>query len=525
MSVENGIKWKYLVATIITIFIATPIFIQSFGCSLLNKPTHGQNGGFEAESKMIYLGASVLGQISYSLFSGLNGGFLIFPAFENRSVSHRIHRRCTEHDADGFVNTLACLSTAAVITALTAFILSVHKIGNCLNMIPINIIVVIMVKSGIELFLFGCSHYITENIAFSAVFIAISILLTLGLLLLLKKNRNPFMTIIYVIGIIVLMNLARLLFPSDFWYQHRLFMAPIKEKMSIGGFIRKIRFASLSFPTIAKNWQEILSMAVFPLIPFAVNLPTYSAGLEIPFCPERELLAFGMSNLLSSLSFYPTYFNCSGSMLFHLCGSNTRFYSFVAGLTMICLYFILHTVTRNLPTFAISLLTQFIGLSFFLSYVPILCRASTPDIVAAVVMFAGGILLGGNTIVLLVLGLLINLAMALFYTRTFRLFKTDISVKRSDDRTVITIDGMLGCHNVQSVTSVLFSEPSLVVLDLRGCTYIDMTANLDLRKAIAYRQANGYLLAATGSPPNLYKHLYGAVDLDTTKGLLPGEDA
>ncbi|KAI5168308.1 hypothetical protein PAEPH01_0021 [Pancytospora epiphaga] len=505
---------KSIVTTILITLVASPIFVQSFGKSLLTRENSGASidgvkENFENESRMIYIGSSIYGQIGYSLFSTLSGGFFIFPTFENSTVSAKIHKTCMENNPRGFVNTLFFLFLSSLLSGLVAFILSFTEFSRLLDYIPLTLIIITMVASGTRLFLFGCSLFVSSsNLLQSGVLVLISVVITLTLMLLLKKYRNPLIMLYYVLAIILVMNLFKLIFSLEQLYKWSLFSRPPSKRFSLHGFLEKIHLEAFDFSVVLNVWPDIISMGLFPIIQFGVSLPIYSYELGIPFNTSTELRAFGISNLLSSLAFYPTYFNCSGSLLFHMCGSNTRIHSIIAGFTMILLCFFFHSAAKVLPTFSVSLLLQFVGISFLLSHLPMVFKTKALDMFSLIVMITVCIYFSLGTAQLLAICLLLTYFLYIYHSRSFTYNGSTITVIENPDNSVIKVSGHLGFYNVNNLVEHILNIKKTCTIDLEACNYIDMAANFKIRKAVDTSLENGIPLHFSGRPNNFYKHLY-----------------
>ena len=75
-----------------------------------------------------------------------------------------------------------------------------------------------------------------------------------------------------------------------------------------------------------------------------------------------------ISSFVGSLSFYPSVMNCSGSILFKICGGDSRMHSILGGIAIFGLIPIFHKIIGIFPTFVITLIPEFIGLSFLIEY-------------------------------------------------------------------------------------------------------------------------------------------------------------
>lgn len=254
-------------------------------------------------------------------------------------------------------------------------------------------------------------------------------------------------------------------------------------------------------------------MAVFPLIPFAVNLPAYATAVGAGFSPAKELTALGFANLFSALSFYPTYLNCSGSILFNMCGSNSRAYSLVAGLAMLPLYFMLHRIVVILPTFVISAITQFVGISFLVGYAPTYYRASRIDKLCMAAMLVAILCTGGGVMLLIGLAAASNVCLSYLYSGTLLPAAGIVEAAEDDSQVLFLVRRKLNFYNVSAVTSRLGCPAKNVVVDLTDCLYVDITANLALRSCLEAVRSRGHSYSIVHRPGNFYHWLYAEADL------------
>lgn len=536
---KKRMSFQKIITTIVCIYIAIPIFVQAFGRELIYKKS-GENDTidtFSNESALIYLSSSFFGQIAYSLSSIMNSGFLIFPTFENSSTAAKIHKICMQ-DNGGFINTLVSLCISALLTAFISFIAVSTRITKYLKMMVKDIVLASMLITGLQIFAFGCYDFWVENNLPKLILISISISLTIGLLMIFKSSGNPFYMIIYLIGITIIMNSLRAFasnisfISSDFFTKYNLFSSGEIIALPIESFFSKIKTEEFNFKLILNNWMNIFSMAIYPLIPFIVNLPSYTSAINIDYNATREFFAFGASNLASSLFFYPTYLNCSGSILFNTCGNNTRMCSIIAAFAMLSLYFVIHYIRTYLPTFVISVVKLFIGMSFILSYAPMVFRTSYSDMVCIIIMVVIGVSFA-NPMLLVSIAALFTTFRSLIYSISILPCQRNIDI--TDDNGIVTCkapekvdycnihglteylirkktDGIITTIDISDNSSIIKTRNTNIIIDLSSCRYIDFTANTKLRQALDIVKENGIHYCIRGQPSNFYKWLYSAED-------------
>ncbi|KAI4290825.1 hypothetical protein PAPHI01_0099 [Pancytospora philotis] len=509
---------KTACATTVMIAVALPIFIHSFGRGLLHNPEAGAGplgtDMCEAYSQIIYFCATAVGQIAYALFTSFGSGFLIFPSFENSQASARINRLCTADGEHGFVNTLLCLFLAALLTFCLGFALGAFRAGDVLRRVPSIITITTTVCSGVGMILLGCFQLWSEHRGVSAALVAASLLATVSLMLLMKRYRDPYFPLYFVLGIVAVANTLRLFVSRDVLYSRRLFLPPAKHTVSIAALYRKLSWDALDLRMLRETYVDIVDMAVFPLISVAVNVPTYSSSVGASYDPDKELRAYAFANLFSGLAFYPTYFNCSGSVLFHLCGVNSRRLALFAGVAMLGVYPLIPAISAALPVLVMSLLTQFVGLSLLLTSLPKLFSASTPDMVAGLLMVAIGLYTRASMMLIIEFGLAVSVFIVLLWRAVYSCSGAGFKTSIVDDTLVITAPGILYFSNICAVLAAIDGTSKPVVVDLESCRYVDMSANMKLSEAAeSYLRRTGKRIQIRGSPRNFYGHLYRSNDI------------
>lgn len=495
--------------SIVSISIATAIFLETFGKTLLDsREEPGVDSPYEQKSKIIYVGASILGQLSYSLCSHLSTGFLILPAFDCAKSSRKIHQECIKRDPDGFINTLACLLIASLSTSAIALLFRLFIPLQYLKMLPQSIVVVMMLFSGAQFLLLGCSYYIKDieykstpvgECLLAYIFMSISLLITVSLIILLSKKKDPIFLFVYVLVLTVVMNSLRLVGATDFLYKYKLFLFSSGRPLYDEVFFSAVLWKRLSLTTVLSRWSEIVSLSIFPIIAFTVNMQTYSSALGTHLNTGRELLACGVSNIASACSFYPVYFNCSGSIFFHMCGCNSPALSFISGVSLLGVFFLIHVLTRILPTFVTSLLTQFVGLSFILGYGPLFCSASSLDQFIMVSLLVLHVVFGGSTVVLLFAGVMYSCLVSYMFTGRAISRASFIQSYESDGVTVCKVSTLLDFRNIGILLGVINGSKLPVILDLSSCRYVDLTANILLKPVIREKARVSEIV---GSPAN-----------------------
>lgn len=495
---------SYLVS-IFTLMIVTPIFMESFGSSLLYA---NDDNTFEDESRAIYFLSTVSGQISFSLASRIDGGFVILPMFEILAVTNDISRTCLQ---SGLRNTLMCLSVGCIMSCVFGLLLYATNTAKFLAQIPRNITDAIMIMTGALNLYMGIKKVAANDDYFrSGLLVAASLAITAGALAIFGKTRNPMHLLLYLVALISVMNGLKLHFRVEDLVENNLF--PCKESKPLS--IRPVLDAFLSnapgdtsmpslgrldLQMVIKNIGSILTISILPLISLVISLSIYSKAFGYKVSIGREICSLSFANLVSSLSFYPNYFNCTGSIFFRVCGATTRLHSLLAGISLISLYFYIHRIIPLVPVFAISLLLQFIGFSVLAGYLKAFYRSTALDkfLIVALCSFACAVKM--NVLLITVFGLSANFLVNVLFTKSI-FNRAQVQFQEIDGVIYIKIDNRLDINNISSLANILDSTLGNVVIDLFNCKYVDYSANCELEE---YCKQAGRSIILLGNPRNL----------------------
>lgn len=206
---------------------------------------------------------------------------------------------------------------------------------------------------------------------------------------------------------------------------------------------------------------------------YAVNIPAFSSLIGLDVDMNRELLFTSIASLFSSISFYPSAFNCSGSVFFYVCGGKSRIHGLISGIFMISIFFTLHYIVPVTPTFVVSLITQYIGIGFILEYGIGFMKLSKLDKLNVATLLILGFA-GAETLSIIGLGLLINGIVTFGICKSF---KSPIQRTVSEDKIVISVRNRCDFTNI---SKIIKHDDRKIILDLSECLYVDMTANYEL---------------------------------------------
>lgn len=465
------------ILTSLIIFIVFPIFVETFGCLLFKNDTK-IGSDYASDSKLVYMVASIMGQIGYSLATRLNNGFLIFPIFECKDSFSKIYCEALRNNQNGFINALVTLFISTLLSSLFSFLCSVFKLGPLLKYVPLNIIVVINISTGLSFLYVSFAFFWTKKILMSLLCISISFLITFGDIILKKHTKNPKLSIVYIIFILLITSLLRSFNINNFLKSHNLIPKNKIVAFSIEDFCKKIHFEALDLTFPLRHISQIISIALFPIISFATSFPSYCEALGINASSNRELKSLSFANLLSAFACCPTYFNFSGSVFFSISGVNAPIYSFIAGLSMIYYYFFSHLINFMFSTFVNALLTEEIAIMILEKYIKLCFQFSLLDNCVIVFLLALYVILKANVFLFLIIAFFINFIVA--YVKTGKLLTNINTVKeiKIGNELIYKIEDKLYFYNVVHLLNLLKKSGKLeAVIDLSDCHYVDLTAN------------------------------------------------
>lgn len=502
---------SYLVSISI-LMIVTPIFMESFGPNLFYADSHN---AFEDESRMIYFLSTICGQISFSLVSRIDGGFIILPMFEAFATTSDISKKCLESCPHSLKNTLLCLFVSCVMSCVLGALLCATGTVKFLMRIPRNITDSIMIMAGALNLWMGLSKVVISGAWMrSSLLVAASVIVTVGALRIFGRTKNPLHLLLYLIALILGMNSLRLYFSGDELVDNRIFLCRESRPLSIRAVLdvflsrnpnetANSLIHGLDFLMVVKNIFSIITISILPLVSMAISLSIYSKAFGSKVSIRREVYSLSFSNLISSLSFYPNYFNCTGSIFFRMCGASTRLHSLLGGISLIVLYFCMHRIIPLIPVFAVSLLLQFIGFSVLTKYLETLNKATFLDKLLVVALCTFYCIVRMNVLFTTLFGLSVNFLVSFFFTR--KIFNgTGIRSQEIDGVVYAKIGNRLDANNISLLTDILDSTPNDVVVDLFGCRYVDYSANCELEE---YCSHGGRSITVLGNPRNLNRKL------------------
>lgn len=477
--------------------VVTPIFLETFGTGIFSETE------LKIESRSLYFISNLVGQISFSFFTSLKSGFIVLPCFESMSQSRAIYtNNAATSNQIGF--TVGCLLLACALTLLFSLVIYFTNTGILLSRIPRNIVDAMMFMVGITSLIAGVYPFIIKDRYFvSTLLVILSILITVGAVVILKRTNNPKYLVLYLLFIIAFFNFCRLFLSSDKLTEYRIFLFQDAKPLSFRMAIDLVRKAEFSLDAITRNLPSIISMAIYPLISISTSLPYFLNCLELKADFNNEILASGLSNGMCSIGLFPSSFNCSGSLLFALCGANSRWHSFFSGIALISMLFIFHMLSPLIPSFAISLLTQFIGVTLLLEYVSQIAAQNWPDrstLFTIVVAFCAARL---NVIILLIFGIGLNYLIVNVCNRHTK----SITLQKVDKKAILKIRGGVDFRNLHKIPESVGEGVDEIVFDLEKCSFVDYSANLELYELACRLRKAQKKVQILGSPSNLNKNL------------------
>lgn len=488
-----SIDSSHFTSVLLMLFV-TPIFTETFSSYILYK----KDNSYSEESKIVFFLATLIGQVSFPLFSSMNSGSLILPMFELSETFRSIIQKCqtTEYPLK---NTLLCLFAAGAICFLISLVIFFTRQGKIFSMIPMNIVDSLMMSSAVGNIIIGFSWFkIEDRPAFSVFLCVVSFLITVIGMSILKKTNNPKLLVIYLILIILGFNCLKFQFDLDTLVKNRIFITAKSDKLNIKLLASAVSKGSFSYNVIFDNIVSILTISISPLISLATSLPFFSKQFEI--CPNynREIYSIGITNLFSSMAFSPVYFNCTGSIMLRICGAETRIHSMTAGVSIVFLYFIHHLIAPFLPRFAVSFISQFIGFSVLLGYIKTLPELTRIDKAVLLLTVLVAVFTKMNTIIVLCFGVFLSTAISLYFTR--RCLSGSESVIL-DEKGTVKVKEVLDYRNIQYLVDCFKNDK--IILDLTDVKYVDYTANSKLEQLFKDLKNRRVTVEVVGHPYNL----------------------
>lgn len=489
------------VVPVFVVLTVTPILIESFGAHILDT----SSGRCAPQSRLIFYIAAVSGQVFLPLLSSINSGLVVFPVFELTSRSKAIATDCCLHPGNPLKNTLLCLLVASLITSVICFILFVSKKGRLMSKIPLSVIDSLMISTAIFNILVGFRRfYIPDRLGATVVLSVISTVMTSLAIAVLKKTGSPKVLMLYILVLIIIMNIVKQLLRAPEWMfiKKKIFIAETAPPLSVASLISELEGGELKFGALGRNLISILTIALSSVMSFSTTLPFYCKhyGLSVDY--NQELGRLGLSNLLSSFSAFPRNVSCTGSILFRICGANTKWHSVVSGLCLIPLYFGYQYVAPLLSTFILALVPKFIGFSILLGYIAPLKSLSLHDAVTLGLMVGLAIVTSVNAAVVLFCGTLFTLWISYSYSKSVGTEK-QITFQEIDGNVIAKVSGCLTHINMPCIVERLEKCKGGMVIDLADAVYVDYTANGELRRLVDRAAKAEVPIEILGRPKNI----------------------
>ncbi|ELA41737.1 uncharacterized protein VICG_01241 [Vittaforma corneae ATCC 50505] len=500
-----ALVYKRLVSYMLSIFsvlIITPIFIETFGPLLLENGF----GWFKDESKCIFFVSTLCGQISFPIFSSIDSGFLVIPMFELFESSKLISQSYTNPE-DALTNTLLCLSLASLLTFFICLSIYLFKMGSILSKIPLNVIDSLMVATAVFNIYVGFKRLLVENkTELSIALCFVSFAITVIAMAILKSTKNPRFLILYLIALIVLMNLSKVFYDPKFLVENGLFITDEGTPLNCSSFMHSATKGTIDLKKLVYNLAQVTTVGISPIISFSTTLPYYSKHFNLDVDYDKELRSFGLASLFSSILRFPIHISCTGSVLFRICGADKKLHSILAGVSLLFLFIIYQYVTPLLPTFAISLLSQFIGFSIMLGYLQLFPTLTTIDKIVLAFLSFIAVVSSMNALIVLILGTITNLAISYYFSRKVG-SEASVVLQEVENTMVVKVQGPLTHVNIQSVSEKLQHCKNNIVFDLLDTKYVDYTANIELENITKCAKQKNLNVQILGRPCNLNKRV------------------
>jgi len=140
------------------------------------------------------------------------------------------------------------------------------------------------------------------------------------------------------------------------------------------------------YSCIYRNLGKIVEMAIINLIYLTVNLIPYKLETNVPIDFNNEWFAQGVSNLFSALTGYPSYFVSSTSIFFYKSGALNKLSTLMGAVSPLILALLVPFCSSFIPKILSDILLSYIAFSFINSYFAKFLRfASKEDIVVMII--------------------------------------------------------------------------------------------------------------------------------------------
>lgn len=461
---------QYIVS-IGTLILMTPIMTETFGSKLLYVDDIQT---FENQSKTMFFLCTIIGQIIFSSLSNINGGFLVLPVLEIYEITHKIQKKCIPY---GIINTYSCLWIACILMASINAFLYFTKSGKYFKKLPRTINDSIMLLIGL-LNIFVSYKRIDKfnNWKMALSLFILSLLITLGGISIFIKTNQPFYILLYISLIVIFFNILKYTNLNSFLLDYLISLSVklIWSDMS--------QASKLNFKVIFSNIIPIFDMIFKTVLQNILSLMAYSNTFNDSFNLDNEILNTSITSFITSFSLLPSHFSCTGSIFYRISGAKSKYHSLVSGLSLIPLYFYLHHFMPFIPLFAITFVLQFIGLSILIGYLKTFIKMSNLDRFHLIIVVIAAFLFKMNIVLIITFALFISIL--LNFTFTGRILGTNPNIKYQDFQNPlkIVIDGNLTFLNINKTIENMSKTKSDIILDLSDCSYVDYTANCELKR-------------------------------------------
>ncbi|KAM0680549.1 hypothetical protein GINT2_001237 [Glugoides intestinalis] len=495
---KNSIK-NYLFSAL-NMMVITPIFIEAFGFLLL--PT--ENNCFDSDAKSLFFLSTMIAQISFPLFSSISSGVIILPAFEVYSSMKTLVGGCLQTSSP-LKNILLCVFVSRLIILALALFLYLSRCKSLFSKFPLIIIDASAITSSVfNIYLsflklsHPSSHLMTGILGF------FSASITLAAMFILKKTHNPNIVTLLLIFLIASTNLLKFYFNPQYLFENKIFITNESSPLEIQPFINLLSQGNFEYKVLRNNIMQIITIAITPFLSSFTSFPFYSKALDFKVDYMKEMFAIGMAN---AFTLFPVSFNSSGSILFRLCGADSKIHSIIGGISIITLLYCHESIALILPTFSITFLLQFIGFSIFSSYLFIFNTLTKLDKASLIINVIITAYFKMNLLITICSGFIINTIISIYFLRGKYLEKSTVTSSKTDSAIHIKVTNTLDHTNIQKVFSFIDLCDSDIILDLSDVIYVDYTANIILSNIFKLCLEKKKTLTVIGNPTNINQTL------------------
>ncbi|KAK6089193.1 hypothetical protein P3W45_001820 [Vairimorpha bombi] len=503
-----------LIAFTSSIFLLYTLNILDFlsiGTKLYRKESHGEN--LETFNMIVFTTSCIASQCVFGGMSKFKAGICGGPIFESVKLINDIHDICennTETAVDSVTNAYFAVMVSTLLFAILSFVLGMYNLGMFFDYIPKMALYGVMASIGIGLCEAGFSEIYISGYS-PDIYIHVSCVCTAFLVLFayyLERNFPGYIFFIplYSMMVVILFYVTFFTFGCNMeWLRsHKLIPEYVPIVLSLNGFTKYLSPSKVRLGLFLKCLPRILDLAFTNMIHITVNVPGFSAIMNLPVNINDEFKTQGYANLISAILGFPTYFiNCT-SVYFNKSGGTSKFHSLLGGVLLTGLIYIGPKARAVLPRILLAFIPVYIGGAFIISNIidNIGC-VSTMDMSIIIISCIIGYII--SPVMGLILGSSLNALIILYsYNNWLGTCNEEGSVYYNEVQKaykVVKIDFIAFFMNLNMLRKRLDVKGEKILIDMRQCPYIDAESNNILSEYIDKCEGDVFII---GRPVNLY---------------------